>query len=229
MVDSRPRGEGRRAFTLIEVVVVAGVVAALAGLLLPVFTRARERGREASCAARLRQIGAALLLYSQDYDDHLPTFQVDPRSAARAEQPDYWHDHFCSGLDLEPGQRCWVDLLHPYLRSRPVAFCPSDGKPWERPVTSYEYKPALAVGITGSALWRPAGVAAFYESWSYHQGRESEYSARARCMVVFADGHGAAKRLADSTSARYHGHVNLHWLHHHDTAATPCDGRDFVE
>jgi prepilin-type processing-associated H-X9-DG protein len=213
----------------VELMVVTGILAALAGLLLPMMTRVRDRGREAACASNMRQLGVALLLYTQDYDEHFPTFRIDQRSAAHADQPDYWHDRFCSGLELKPGQPCWVDLLRPYLRARQVVFCPSDGKPWERPFTSYEYKPGLAQGVAGSDLWRPAGVAAFYEPWSYHGGRESEHDARTRSMIAFADGHVASRRLAETTSARYHGRVNLHWLHDHDTPETPCDGRDFVE
>jgi type II secretory pathway pseudopilin PulG len=225
----RHGGRPRTGFTLGELLVVISLMAGLAGFLLPVLASARERGREADCASHLRQISAALSMYSQDYDGRFPTFWSDPLSAAHLAQTDYWHDHFCAGLDLEAGQRCWVDFLQPYLRSRQVAFCPSDGKPRERPVTSYEYKPGLAAGVGWSEIDRPAAVAAFYETWSFHQGRESEYDARARMLVAFADGHLAAKRLSDSTSFRYHGRVNLHWLHNHNTPATPCDGRDFVE
>jgi prepilin-type N-terminal cleavage/methylation domain-containing protein len=227
LLDRRERRSA--GFTLVELMVVIGILAALAGILFPVFARAREKGREAACSANLRQISAALLIYSQDYDGRLPTFWADPRSAAHAGQLDYWHDHFCAGLDQKPGQICWVDLLQPYLHSRSVAFCPSDGKPWERPITSYEYKPGLAAGVTWSEIVRPSSVAAFYESWSYHQGRESEYDPGARMLIAFADGHVAWKRLSDSTSARYHGQVSLHWLHNHNTPGTPCDGRDFVE
>lgn len=225
-----PSGSRRAAgFTLVELLVVSGILAALAGLLLPVLTRARERGRQAVCASHMRQLGVALQLYSHDHDERLPTFWVDPRAAAHARQTDYWHDRFCAGLELEPGQLSWVDLLQPYLRDRRVAFCPSDGKPWERPVTSYEYKPALAQGLSLSALRRPAAVAAFYETWSFHAGRESEYDGRARSLIAFADGHVTPKRLGDTSAARYHGRVNLHWLHDHDTPGTPCDGRDFME
>src|SRR6266849_3964545 len=99
LLDRRERRSA--GFTLVELMVVTAILAALAGILLPVFARARERGREAACTSNLRQISAALLIYSQDYDGQLPTFRSDPLSAAHASEIDYWHDHFCAGLDRE--------------------------------------------------------------------------------------------------------------------------------
>jgi prepilin-type N-terminal cleavage/methylation domain-containing protein len=62
----------RRAFTLIELLVVLAVIAILAAVLLPVFAAARERAREISCAAHLREIGAGLFLYAGDWDGFAP-------------------------------------------------------------------------------------------------------------------------------------------------------------
>src|SRR4051812_32995066 len=59
----------RRAFTLIELLVVIGIIAILAAFLFPVFAQARENARAASCMSNTRQIGTAILLYTQDYDD----------------------------------------------------------------------------------------------------------------------------------------------------------------
>ncbi|HSV73162.1 MAG TPA: type II secretion system protein [Chthonomonadales bacterium] len=62
----------RRAFALIELLVVIAIVAILATMIFPVFARAREAARQATCASNLRQIGMALHLYTQDYDDMFP-------------------------------------------------------------------------------------------------------------------------------------------------------------
>lgn len=66
---------GTKAFTLIELLVVIAVIGILAGLLLPVLSRAKEAGRTAVCVSNLRQIGQASMVYSTDFNGHLPSFR----------------------------------------------------------------------------------------------------------------------------------------------------------
>src|SRR4051794_10881122 len=66
------RRHRRTAFTLIELLVVIAVMAIIAALLFPVFAGVRDRARQAVCFANLRQIGFALHIYLQDYDERLP-------------------------------------------------------------------------------------------------------------------------------------------------------------
>lgn len=62
----------RRAFTLIELLVVIAIVAILAAVLFPVFARAKEAAKKATCTSNLRQLGTAWELYLADNDDRMP-------------------------------------------------------------------------------------------------------------------------------------------------------------
>ncbi|MBC8135419.1 MAG: DUF1559 domain-containing protein [Fibrella sp.] len=73
------------AFTLIELLVVIAIIAILAAILFPVFARAREKARQASCLSNLNQITKAALMYTQDYDETWPgninsTYQPAPNN-----------------------------------------------------------------------------------------------------------------------------------------------------
>jgi prepilin-type N-terminal cleavage/methylation domain-containing protein/prepilin-type processing-associated H-X9-DG protein len=61
------------AFTLIELLVVISIIAVLAAILFPVFARARENARRASCLGNLQQIGLGIMQYVQDYDETYPS------------------------------------------------------------------------------------------------------------------------------------------------------------
>jgi prepilin-type N-terminal cleavage/methylation domain-containing protein/prepilin-type processing-associated H-X9-DG protein len=100
----------RRAFTLIELLVVIAIIAILAAILFPVFARARENARRASCQSNLKQIGISMLQYAQDYDE-----RVVP-----------W-DQSIAGFTFNGynGEARWPDLLQPYIKSTQVFNCPS--------------------------------------------------------------------------------------------------------
>jgi prepilin-type N-terminal cleavage/methylation domain-containing protein/prepilin-type processing-associated H-X9-DG protein len=63
----------RNGFTLIELLVVIAIIAILAAILFPVFAKAREKARAATCTNNLKQQATALLMYAQDHDEQLPT------------------------------------------------------------------------------------------------------------------------------------------------------------
>ena len=63
---------GRSGFTLVELMVVVGIIAVLAAILFPVFGQAREAARKAACAGHLYQIGVGLQMYARDHDGRLP-------------------------------------------------------------------------------------------------------------------------------------------------------------
>ena len=61
-----------RGFTLIELLVVIAIIAILAAILFPVFAQASEQARKTTCTSNMRQVGMALNMYVQDYDERLP-------------------------------------------------------------------------------------------------------------------------------------------------------------
>ena len=94
----------KRAFTLIELLVVIAIIAILAGILFPVFAQAREAARKTSCASNLKNLGTAVLMYTQDYDEQFPL-------AA----------YTTSGFAF----LIWHDLTDPYVKNKQIWHCPS--------------------------------------------------------------------------------------------------------
>ncbi len=107
------RGSRRSGFTLIELLVVIAIIAILAAILFPVFARAREKARQASCLSNVKEIALAALMYLEDYDGIMP-----PTVGS--------HDHYYSN-----GGKWWYDRVMPYIKNNQVLLCPSEtGRGW---------------------------------------------------------------------------------------------------
>jgi len=97
-----------RAFTLIELLVVIAIISILASILFPVFARAREQARKASCQSNLKQIGIAMMMYTQDYDEKYPFAANGGATGGKSNR--------------------WYDVVNPYVKSKQqVWICPTAG------------------------------------------------------------------------------------------------------
>jgi prepilin-type processing-associated H-X9-DG protein len=105
MTSSLPRCK-LRAFTLVELLAVLGIITVLVAILLPALNRAREQANRVKCAANLRSMGQALTMYTQQYGRYPGCFVEDGRSL--------------------PKPAAWPVRLRPFLsRDQRVFYCPS--------------------------------------------------------------------------------------------------------
>jgi prepilin-type N-terminal cleavage/methylation domain-containing protein/prepilin-type processing-associated H-X9-DG protein len=113
----------RSGFTLIELLVVIAIIAILAAILFPVFGRARENARRASCTSNLRQMGLAVLQYVQDYDEYYPAnFDLVTWNECQALPGGCWYPATNGGWG---GMSMMPQMLFPYHKSIQVFTCPS--------------------------------------------------------------------------------------------------------
>jgi prepilin-type N-terminal cleavage/methylation domain-containing protein/prepilin-type processing-associated H-X9-DG protein len=120
----------RRAFSLIELLVVVGIIAILIGILLPTMARVRQHANRIKCQSNLRTIGQLLLIYSNSNQGWIyPVGPGDPHDSAAA-------DNFCRMGDMLPPEERWpvhVKGLERY--NHPLLFCPTD----QQPVAEHSY------------------------------------------------------------------------------------------
>jgi prepilin-type N-terminal cleavage/methylation domain-containing protein/prepilin-type processing-associated H-X9-DG protein len=124
--------KSRYGFTLIELLVVIAIISILAAILFPVFARARENARRASCQSNLKQINLGLAQYTQDYDERYPLYD-DSRSPSTSREG-------------------WAQRIQPYLKSTQLFQCPSDSA-----ALGVDPNPYLDTGFTDYAYNRWVG------------------------------------------------------------------------
>jgi len=133
-----------KGFTLIELLVVIAIIAILAAILFPVFAQARERARAITCVSNLKQLGTAIMMYQQDYDEkiileHLgyddATVGFQPAGAPNAGTARDW-------------RRFWWYAVQPYSKNYGVQVCPDakeGGLDWPEDPENFRKGGALCI------------------------------------------------------------------------------------
>jgi type II secretory pathway pseudopilin PulG len=124
-----------RAFSLIELLVVCGIIVVLAALLLPALSRAKSKARNITCVNQLKQLGVAVRLYAEDNAGRLPVAELLPSNPANPQRP------LPRISDL---LRPYVSSVAPTNVSATVFKCPSDNA-WffEAEGSSYQWNAGL--------------------------------------------------------------------------------------
>jgi prepilin-type N-terminal cleavage/methylation domain-containing protein/prepilin-type processing-associated H-X9-DG protein len=118
-----PMNPRRQGFTLIELLVVIAIIAILAAILFPVFAQAREAARKTSCLSNMKQIGMAVIMYSNDHDETPPETGWDGPCSSPTPNASGYHtvsDDYFSGVFSFP------IATAPYIKNWQIFVCASD-------------------------------------------------------------------------------------------------------
>ncbi len=182
----------RKGFTLIELLVVIAIIAILAAILFPVFAKAREKARQASCQSNLKQIILAEKMYMSDYDDTLPIATdglTGPRvsTSAAACCRKSWSQNKTGSLPIRKPHGVHNGYVHwrlnPYVKNWQLWVCPAMDRnfnPETQDTTSYlsshaianRYGPTASIeGHTESGLTiSPAELPLWQDAVQWYEG-----------------------------------------------------------
>lgn len=213
------RGRRDQGFTLIELLVVIAIIAILAAILFPVFARAREQARKTSCLNNVKQIGTAMMMYAQDYDETLASVTFD---------------NYPNGLWGSPTWNDWGwcyiwPLFQPYIKNYNVFTCPSArdqiaGPANNRVSVSYAYNEYIynsgngfsklaslgnnQFGVADIALFADCRFAGIFNDWDRdYTGTGTPYPLSYLARISLAE--GASPRHEGSNIGFADGHAKF--------------------
>ena len=203
----------RQGFTLIELLVVIAIIAILAAILFPVFARARENARKASCMSNLKQLATGEMMYVQDYDERFQISYTIPSLAVPG----------AGGSADGSNVNWWRFPLQPYVKNWRVYTCPSGtgvadpSAPGDQLLTNYAANGNLITG-TGVAMAQvryPAELYMFADGrhWVFNTGNQGYCLAyanvcQAACTVANRT-EGNTRHMGGSNMAFADGHAKF--------------------
>jgi prepilin-type N-terminal cleavage/methylation domain-containing protein/prepilin-type processing-associated H-X9-DG protein len=193
-VDAKTCSRGQRGFTLVELLVVIGIIALLIALLLPALTKARAVADRLKCSSQLRSIGQLLAIHVSDHRGYLPlgaeiyvsVGYPSPKDLGDSAMQRY--DYFLNYTSVPPEATCIPEAVASYLRAAPgesttwpaviydmqaagplrnAFICPSDQYALQAPVPANSSQ----INVTNCMRWidypAPSNGGALYGISSY--------------------------------------------------------------
>ncbi|MCW5554822.1 MAG: prepilin-type N-terminal cleavage/methylation domain-containing protein [Verrucomicrobiae bacterium] len=218
------------AFTLIELLIVIGIIALLAGLLLPSLARSKQLAQRLKCVSNLHQLGLATQMYWDDHAGICFRYNLGPTNGGTL----YWFGWLGAGAEGQRPFDATMGALYPYLQGRGVELCPSLNYAMAQfklkasgAAYGYGYNLHLSAAppFKVSKLARPSDAALFadaaqindfqppasrtnpmLEEWYYVDSTTNypngHFRHSRRANVAFCDGHVAAEKMVSGSLDR---------------------------
>ncbi|MEI7986861.1 MAG: type II secretion system protein [Armatimonadota bacterium] len=199
-MESNFSGKSARAgFTLVELLVVISILALLSAILQPVIVNSKRAAKKATCQSNLKQVGAAIFLYGNDWDDCYP-WSIDAFTRANGEAlSDFPNPH-----DLIPDS---VTVLAMYTGGHGQIWrCPSDQQSFEAPIyglsttqrfpsafdfagTSYRFNYQIRVAGKPQTIFVSSSLRLCEDAGQWHSSYVEPNIFQKADNVLFGDGH----------------------------------------
>jgi prepilin-type N-terminal cleavage/methylation domain-containing protein/prepilin-type processing-associated H-X9-DG protein len=195
------RRRPRDGFTLIELLVVIAIIAVLAGILFAVFAHVREAARKTACLSNMKQVGLALQMYAQDYDETLPLGNV------------------VAGFNEPNAPPNFLGSLVPYTKNLGIFACPSSVPASSAGYNAKQYDPTplsnsnflgdgVVMGRTLAVVPNPAEIVYVQEDnlrSSYAWLRPQSIDPKGTYQWWYSD-QSNGKPMNPYSDAHHHGH-----------------------